>query len=173
MDKAKNFLGNWDMVFIAHGALPSSQSNYEDIEKNIKVNFLSIISLLMPIIAEMKENQSGQIAVIGSVAGERGRKSNYIYGAAKGALALYLQGLRQGLFKDNIQITTIKPGFISTPMTETMKQGILFISAPKAGRLIHHSIEKRKEVAYIPGFWLLIMSIIRAIPEFLFKRTNI
>ena len=111
--------------------------------------------------------------MITSVAGDRGRQSNYIYGAAKGGLDRFLQGLRNRLHRAGVAVVTLKPGFVDTPMTAGMDQGPLFVSARRAGRAVHRAIERRRDVAYIPWFWRPIMAIIRALPEPVFKRLRL
>ena len=113
------------------------------------------------------------IVVISSVAGDRGRKSNYVYGAAKGMVSIYMQGLRNRLHKSNVTVITIKPGFVSTPMTAAFKKGIVWISPERAAQDIRRAIRKGKDVVYVPWFWSWIMRVIRHIPERLFKRLGL
>lgn len=111
--------------------------------------------------------------MISSVAGDRGRSSNFVYGAAKGALSIFLSGLRAKLSKNNIHIITIKPGFIGTPMTAHLKQGPLFVSADCVAKSILKGIKRKKDVVYAPWFWFWIMLIIKHIPEKIFKKMSI
>jgi short-subunit dehydrogenase len=115
----------------------------------------------------------GAIAVIGSVAGDRGRASNYVYGTAKAGLAAFTQGLRQRLSKSNVQVLLIKPGFVDTPMTQEFKKGFLWASPDQVAKDICRAVEKRKNVLYTPWFWALIMLIIQHIPESIFKRLKL
>jgi len=96
-----------------------------------------------------------------------------VYGSAKGALSIYLAGLRGRLQKSGVTVLTIKPGFVDTPMTAHLKKGLLFASADKVAAGIDRAIEKKKDVVYLPGFWRLIMLIIRLIPERIFKKLKI
>ena len=121
----------------------------------------------------MEERKYGCIAVISSVAGDRGRQSNYIYGTAKGALTLFLQGLRNRLARSNVQVLTLKPGFVDTPMTAHLKKGLLFVSPETIAKGILRSIQKKKNEVYLPWFWYFIMKIIKTIPEFIFKRMKL
>ena len=113
------------------------------------------------------------IAVISSVAGDRGRQSNYTYGAAKGGLSIYLQGLRHHLSKYQVQVLDIKPGFVDTPMTASFKKGLLWAQPEQAATCIRNAISKKKSVAYVPGFWKWIMLIIKLVPEVIFHKTNL
>jgi short-subunit dehydrogenase len=111
--------------------------------------------------------------VISSVSGDRGRQSNYIYATAKGALTIFLQGLRNRLQSANVCVLTIKPGFVDTPMTANFKKGALWAKPEAIARGIERAIENRKNTVYLPGFWWLIMMIIRHIPEPIFKRMKL
>ena len=113
--------------------------------------------------------------MISSVAGDRGRQSNYVYGAAKSGLDAYLQGLRNRLFKSGVQVLTIKPGFVDSPMTAHIegRGGALWAQPEDIAQGIVKAIEKRKDVVYLPGFWALIMLIVRSVPEWIFKRLSL
>jgi short-subunit dehydrogenase len=121
----------------------------------------------------MEAQGSGSIAVISSVAGDRGRQSNYVYGAAKGLVTRFLQGLRNRLAKKGVQVLTIKPGFVDTPMTAAFKKGALWAQPDDVARGILAAIENGKNEVYLPGFWWLIMAIIRHIPEPIFKKLSL
>jgi short-subunit dehydrogenase len=107
------------------------------------------------------------------VAGDRGRQYNYIYGSAKAAVSTFLSGLRNRLASANVAVVTIKPGPVDTPMTAFHKKGPLFADAKDVGRGIYKAILKKKDVVYLPGYWKLIMAIIKSIPEGRFKKMNI
>ena len=169
-------LGSLDIVLVAHGTLgdqSACQKDYLKAEHELRTNFLSIVSLLTPIANIMETQRRGCIAVISSVAGDRGRQSNYIYGCAKGAVTLFLQGLRNRLQKSSVDVLTIKPGFVDTPMTASLKKGLLFVGPDAVARGIYHGIILKKDVVYIPIFWKFIMLIVRCIPESLFKRMKL
>ena len=123
--------------------------------------------------ANSKRKRSGTIAVISSVAGDRGRRSNYVYGAAKAGVSVFLQGLRQRLRPAGVRVVTLKPGFVDTPMTAHLTRNPLASSPRRAGRAIYRAIEARRDVAYIPWFWRPVMALIRAMPETLFKRLRL
>ena len=130
---------------------------------------------LGPVLARCFEARgAGQLAVISSVAGDRGRQSNYVYGAAKGMVSLFLQGLRNRLFASGVHVLTIKPGFVDTPMTAHIKKGgPLWASPEQVAKGIVWAIDRRRDVAYVPGFWRPIMAVIRALPESVFKRLHL
>jgi short-subunit dehydrogenase len=163
-------------VIIAHGTL-SDQSeataSFEVARRELEINFLSVVSLLTPIANHFEAQGYGSIVVISSVAGDRGRQSNYIYGTAKAGVSTFLQGLRNRLSKANVDVLTVKPGFVATPMTAHLKQGPLFVGPEVIGRGIFKAVENRKDVVYLPWFWFIIMTIIRHIPEPIFKRLSL
>ncbi|SMF56266.1 SDR family oxidoreductase [Pseudobacteriovorax antillogorgiicola] len=170
---ARTQLGTIHRVIMGHGSLGSqelSEKDYHTAEMEFRTNLLSCISILTPIANHMEADGMGQIAVISSVAGDRGRKSNYIYGSAKAALSTYLSGLRQRLSKAGVSVLTIKPGFVDTPMTSEVDKNALFASPEQVGSDIYRAMKKGQSVLYTPRFWLLIMTVIRLIPEFIFKR---
>jgi NAD(P)-dependent dehydrogenase (short-subunit alcohol dehydrogenase family) len=168
--------GGLDVALLAHGMLPDQarcQTSVNDALTAVDVNFTSTVALLTPLANRFEAARAGCIAVISSVAGDRGRQSNYVYGCAKGGLDRFLEGLRNRLFRSGVAVVTLKPGFVDTPMTAGMRQGPLFASARRAGRAVHGAIERRRDVAYIPWFWRPIMAIIRALPESMFKRLRL
>jgi decaprenylphospho-beta-D-erythro-pentofuranosid-2-ulose 2-reductase len=137
------------------------------------VNFTATAALLTLIANRFEAQRHGTIAVITSVAGDRGRQSNYIYGAAKGGLVVFLQGLRNRLHHAGVSVVTLKPGFVDTPMTAHLPKNFLFCSPRRAGRAIHRAIEARRSVAYIPWFWRPIMALVTILPELVFKRLRL
>lgn len=139
----------------------------------ITVNLTGAISLLTPLANYFEARRSGFIGAISSVAGDRGRQSNYVYGAAKGGLSIFLQGLRQRLSKAGVTVTTIKPGFVDTKMTFGLPGMFLVADPADVGEKIARAIEKGTSVAYIPGFWRWIMLIIKLIPERVFVRLKL
>lgn len=170
--RATETMGSIDTVFIAYGTLANqndSAKNYENTLKELQINCLSVISLLTILANQMEQQGSGSIAVISSPSGDRGRQSNYIYGTAKGALTIFLQGLRNRLSKSKVHVLTIKPGFVDTPMTKDFKKGFLWVSPEVISKSIYNAIKKKREVVYLPFFWRYIMMIIKSIPEKIFK----
>ena len=176
IETATEKLGELDTVLIAYGTLgeqKKGEQDFNDALQELNINALSVISLLTHIANRFEQQQRGSIAVISSVAGDRGRQSNYIYGAAKGALTIFLQGLRNRLHKSNVQVVTIKPGFVDTPMTSEFKKGLLWVGPEVIARGIVKAINKQKDVVYLPFFWRYIMLIIRLIPESIFKKLSL
>lgn len=176
LDEAWRTLGQVDVVLIAHGTLPDQQACEASAAAALaefQTNASSTIALLTPIANRMQAAGKGTIAVISSVAGDRGRASNYLYGAAKSAVTTFLSGMRQRLGKHGVNVLTIKPGFVDTPMTRDFKKGVLWAKPEAIGRGIVRAVDHGKAVVYLPGFWALIMLIIRCIPEALFKRVQL
>lgn len=176
IDEASTAMQGFDTLLIAHGSLPNQAECAASVEKTLAeltTNALSVISLCTLVANRFEAAKSGTIAVIGSVAGDRGRQSNYIYGTAKGAVGIFLDGLRNRLYAAGVQVVSIKPGFVDTPMTASFKKGPLWASADQVAAGIERAIEKRRDVVYLPGFWRLIMLIIRHVPETIFKRLKL
>lgn len=176
LESAIKQLGGLDVALITHGSLPDQaacEQSFELVREAFEINALSVMSLLAPLADHCEKAGRGSLAVIGSVAGDRGRQSNYVYGAAKGALAVYLQGLRNRLHRSGVHVLTIKPGFIDTPMTAQFPKGFLWSSPERVAAQIERALEKRADVVYTPGYWLPIMLIVRCIPERWFKRLSL
>lgn len=141
--------------------------------KIIEINYTGACSILTYCGNYLGTQGSGFIIAISSVAGDRGRQSNYIYGSAKGGLNIFLQGLRNRLFHLGVRVITIKPGYVDTAMTFGLPHLFLVTSPKKVGEQIAKALNKRGDVVYIPWFWRYIMWIIRSIPECLFKRLKL
>lgn len=174
--EAEKFLHKIDCVLIAHGTLSdqnSCQRDFDSFQHELCTNFTSVASLLTILANKFESQKSGTIVVISSVAGDRGRKSNYVYGTAKGALTIFLQGLRNRLCASNVNVLTVKPGFTDTPMTANMKKGPLWATSDKVAADIYKAIQAKKDVIYTPWFWRYIMLIIRHIPEAIFKKLSL
>ncbi len=173
MDTAITTLGRIDLAYLAWGDLGKeviAQTNYEETKNIFRTNFLSVVSLLIELTKVFEQQKQGTIAVISSVAGDRGRQSNFVYGASKAALSTYLQGFRNRLYRFGVTVITIKPGIIKTPMTAHIKHGPISWDAKQAGESIYSGILKGQDILYVPGFWRIIMSIVCNIPEKIFKR---
>lgn len=169
-------LGELDVALIAHGTLPDQarcQERVGDTLDAMQINFTSTVAMLTSLANYFEARGKGCIAVITSVAGDRGRQSNYVYGAAKGGIDRFLQGLRQRLFRSGVAVITIKPGFVDTPMTAGVKKNLLFTDAQRVGSSLHRAIERRRNVVYIPWFWRPIMAVVKCLPEGVFKRLQL
>ncbi len=173
VQEAISTLGRIDTVLIAHGDLGdqlASEQSFEAAEKTLRVNFTSVVSLLIPLANQLEAAGNGCIGVITSVAGDRGRPRNYTYGAAKGALNTYLQGLRTRLYPAGVAVTTLKLGPVDTPMTRDHKKHALFGKPPAVAASIVHALDTRAAEAYVPAFWGATMPIVKNTPEWLFQR---
>ena len=176
LEAADNFLCGIDVALIAHGSLPDQRACELSVKQTlaeIDTNALSVIALSTLIANRLAWQEKGTLAVISSVAGDRGRQSNYVYGAAKGMVTIFLQGLRNRLFKHGVQVLTIKPGFVDTPMTSGFKKGALWASADQVARGIVRAVDKKRDEVYLPFFWWPIMWIIRHLPEGYFKKLKL
>lgn len=176
IDSASKDMEGLDLVLIAHGTLPDQAACAASVAASLEefqTNALSVIAIATEVANRFAAQGSGTLAVIGSVAGDRGRQSNYVYGAAKGAVSIFLQGLRNRLHKSGVQVLTIKPGFVDTPMTKDFKKGPLWATPEQVAAGIVSAIDRKKDEVYLPGFWRLIMFIIRHLPERMFKRLSL
>ena len=176
MEHATKTMDGLDAALIAHGDLPDQlacQRSFKDTELTFKTNLMSPIAFLTWLANYFETKRSGNITVISSVAGDRGRQSNYIYGAAKGGLTVFLQGLRNRLAHSGVTVTTVKPGFVDTPMTQHLPKGPLFAAASTVGRRIFKAMNRGESVVYTPFFWRVIMLVIQHIPECIFKKLKL
>jgi hypothetical protein len=161
-------LGSVDVALLAHGDLPDQKACEEDPQRTqdaLQVNALSAICLLTVIAGRFEAQRGGVIAVIGSVAGDRGRASNYVYGSAKAMLATFLEGLAGRLSRSGVTVLNIKPGFVDTPMTARFRKGPLWSQPEAVARVIRARIAARRSGSfYAPRYWWLIMLIIKHLP---------
>jgi short-subunit dehydrogenase len=165
-----------DSCLIACGTMPEQEmliQNPQACSEMLNTNFVGLISIMNLLTQHFKNKNRGTLSCISSVAGDRGRKSNYLYGSSKAALNVYLDGLRHALFQKPILIQTVKPGPVKTPMTEGMKDLPFLTSPQKVAADIWDGIQSNKEIIYTPKRWRLIMKIITLLPGFLFKRSNL
>jgi short-subunit dehydrogenase len=165
--------GELDLALIAHGDLGDqleSERDFSVAEKTLRVNLTSAIELLVPLANYFEGRRAGRIGVITSVAGERGRPRNYTYGAAKGGLNVYLQGLRSRLYASGVSITTLKLGPVDTPMTRNHEKNALFGKPEPVARDILRAMDRQRAEVFIPWFWGGIMPVVKAMPEWLFQR---
>ena len=174
--EAWDALGGLDAALVAYGTLPDQDAIQDDPEAAVeafRLNATSVISVLTHLAGRFERQGRGTIAVISSVAGDRGRPSNYVYGAAKGAVSLFTGGLRGRLEKAGVRVVTVKPGFVDTPMTAHLDKNPLFASPEAVGGRIHKAMTGRGDVVYTPVVWRPIMAAIRAVPERLFKKLSL
>ncbi|MBX9400126.1 SDR family oxidoreductase [Lysobacter sp. BMK333-48F3] len=174
LDAAWSEFGEIDLVLIAHGTLPDQPACEASVElalREFSTNGLSTIALATAIAPRLKAGAT--LAAISSVAGDRGRASNYLYGSAKAAVSTFFSGLRQRLNADGINVLTIKPGFVDTPMTQSFKKGALWAKPDQVAHGIAAAVDRRRGVAYLPWFWWGIMQVIKNIPEFVFRRVKL
>ncbi len=176
LERAVASLGGLDCALIAHGVLGdqlAGQENFAAAAASLQTNFLSAASLVTWLANYFAAQYRGTIAVISSVAGDRGRKSNYIYGSAKAGLNAFLDGVRNRVDREGVQVLTIRPGFVATPMTAHLDHGPLFVTPDAVARDIQKAIKSRRDVLYTPWFWRWIMAMIRAVPEWKFKKMDL
>jgi decaprenylphospho-beta-D-erythro-pentofuranosid-2-ulose 2-reductase len=168
-----------DMTICVFGYLGDQQlaeSDWTECERILQTNYIGAISILNLIANEYASKGSGLIAGISSVAGERGRQSNYFYGSAKAGFTAYLSGLRNRLFHKGVHVLTVQPGFVYTKMTENMPlpgPAILVATPELVADVVYNAIRKKKNVIYVKWFWRWIMLLIKSIPESLFKKLKL
>lgn len=169
-------LGGLDGIVLAAGAMADQKDAEKDfalVETMVQVNYLGVMSVLDRCAKYLQQQKSGFIIGISSVAGDRGRQSNYYYGSTKAALSIYLSGLRNKLQSQGVHVMTVKPGFVDTAMTYGIK-GMFLVATPDAiGENIVRAVDKNRDILYLPWFWRYIMLIIRHIPEFIFKKLKL
>ena len=173
---AINSLGGLDIAFLALGVLgdqSKAESSFHDAAHIIHTNYTAPVSILTWLANYCAQRHSGTLAVLSSVAGERGRKSNYVYGSSKAGLTAFVDGLRNRIDREGVHVMTIKPGPVRTSMTEGMKGQERFADVNKVAATIVKAIDGGQDIVYVPGQWRLIMSVIRAIPERIFKKLNL
>jgi len=176
VDRAFEYLELPDFVLIAHGTLPDHARARRDpqaVADALAVNGASACALAAAFAARLEPARHGTVAVISSVAGDRGRASNYVYGAAKGTVDRFLEGLSASLRDTGVRIVNVKPGFVDTPMTAGFSKNALFATPEGIAPAIVDAIERGARVAYVPWFWGPIMAVLRAVPRFVFERLPI
>jgi short-subunit dehydrogenase len=173
VDRVIATLGGLDSVLIAHGDLGDqleTERSFAAAERVLTANFTSVVGLLIPLANHLEAARAGRIGVITSVAAERGRPRNFTYGAAKGALNVYLQGLRSRLWPAGVSVTTIKLGPVDTPMTRDHKKNVLFGKADVVAADIVAAMDARKTEVFVPSVWALIMPLVKRTPEAMFQQ---
>ncbi len=178
VQQAFSELGQIDIVLVAHGSLPDQETCETDISvllDEVNTNALSTIALLTDIANRLQQQRNATLAVITSVAGERGRQSNYVYGSAKAMVSTFLQGLRNRFSRARcaVNVLDIRPGFVDTPMTAEFDKGLLWAQPETVARDIEKAIARGRMLVYTPFFWRFIMLVIRSIPESVFRRLGL
>ncbi len=166
-----------DYVLLAFGYLgeqTKANEGFDESKKIIETNYTGAVSIIHLFASHFESQRKGNIIIISSVAGDRGRQSNYLYGSAKAGLSAFAQGLRSRLFKSGVHVLTVKPGFVDTPMTYGMPLPKLLVASPKkVGKDIYKAALKKKNILYTPFYWRFIMMIVKSIPEFIFKKLKL
>jgi decaprenylphospho-beta-D-erythro-pentofuranosid-2-ulose 2-reductase len=173
---ARRTFPDFDTVLLAYGSMRSQQESESSVDvllDELLVNFTSATAILTLFAADLEHRRTGCLAAITSVAGDRGRRSNYVYGSAKGALSLFLQGLRSRLHPAGVRVLTIKPGPVQTSMTDHLPNSARFADPEQVARDIVRALERRSpDVLYTPRIWRYVMTAVRQIPESVFKRLS-
>jgi short-subunit dehydrogenase len=173
---ARHSFPDFDTVLLAYGSMhdqKDSETSVDVLLEELQVNFVSAAAILTLFAADLERRRTGCVAAITSVAGDRGRRSNYVYGSSKGALSLFLQGLRSRLHPAGVRVITIKPGPVQTPMTDHLPNSARFAAPEHIARDIVGALERRApDVLYTPKVWRYVMSAVRHIPEGIFKRLS-
>jgi decaprenylphospho-beta-D-erythro-pentofuranosid-2-ulose 2-reductase len=177
VEHAFRVLGRVDVVLIAHGDLPDQvqcQTNAGLLLEAMHVNALSVVSLASLAANHLEAQGSGAIVVVGSVAGDRGRKSNYVYGSGKALVETFMEGLAGRLAASGVRVLTIKPGFVDTPMTARYKKGLLWAEPSQIGAIIGARAKSAASGSYYaPRFWWLVMAAIKLLPRRILYRLTI
>lgn len=176
IDQVRTDCGELEGLILCHGYLGDqheAQQSMDESRRIFEINFLSCVSLLNIVSTYLEARGHGFICALSSVAGDRGKRSNYIYGAAKGALTVYLQGLRHRLRPSGIHVVTVKPGFVDTRMTQGMASIIPAAKPERVAKGIYWAIVKHKNTVYLPGYWRWIMGVLRCVPDFIFQKLSI
>lgn len=175
-DSVRRSIPGFDTLLLAYGSMHDQKDSEVSVDvllDELNVNFVSASAILSLFAAEFERRRTGCIAAITSVAGDRGRRSNYVYGSAKGALSLFLQGLRSRLHPAGVQVITIKPGPVQTPMTDHLPSASHFADPELVARDIVQALERRApDVLYTPKIWRYIMTAVEHVPEAIFKRLS-
>jgi hypothetical protein len=177
LNAAESAWGGLDVVLIAHGTLGDQKACEASVAatlRELNTNGVSVVALLTRIASRFEQRRTGTIVVISSVAGDRGRQSNYVYGSAKALVTAFASGLRQRLYPLGVSVITIKPGFVDTPMTAAFPKGALWAKPQQIAAGIVNAVDRGSgTVLYLPWFWRTIMLIIRTIPETIFRRLKL
>ncbi len=176
MQQCKSMLGHIDAIFFCHGQMfdqAQAERDPEAAASMLDINYTATVLLANRMVEHMRERDTGVLCFVSSVAGDRGRQSNFIYGSSKAALNTYVTGLQHRLVPCNVHALLVKPGFVDTAMTWGVPGMFLVASPEKVAADIWRAIRKRKHVLYTPWFWWIIMTIIKAVPRFVFHKSKL
>jgi len=165
-----------DIVLLAHGVLGDPDETAKDAaaaERVLRTNLLAPVSLLTRATQRMEAQRAGCLVALSSVAGDRGRASNPVYGASKAGLTAFLSALRNRLYRTGVRVVTVKPGFVDTPMTAHLPKNPLYASPERVARDIVRAVDRGRDVVYTPWWWRMVMFVVRTIPERIFKRLSL
>lgn len=174
--KGAEQLGAIDIAIVAHGSLPDQrecETSAAPLKACMEDNFTSAAIILQACAMQLELQRHGTLAMVSSVAGDRGRKSNYVYGAAKAGIDTLLQGLQGRFAGSGVKIVNIKPGMVITPMTAHLQHGAIWATPASIAPGIHRAITSGRKVRYLPGYWRFIMLIIRCLPTSVLARLPI
>lgn len=170
-------MGGIDHVHLVYGYLGTQEKASSDTAELARItasNYTSAIHWAEATANVLRKQKHGSLVAVSSVAGDRGRQSNYAYGAAKGGIALFVQGIAHSLAGTGARAVAVKPGFVDTPMTDGLKKGgPMWASADQVGRAIRRAADKGGPIQYAPGKWRLVMLVIRSVPSFIFHKTKL
>jgi decaprenylphospho-beta-D-erythro-pentofuranosid-2-ulose 2-reductase len=173
----KRRLGGLDHVHVVYGYLGTqaqASASPSELARISASNYSSAVQWCEAAANIFREQKRGSLVAVSSVAGDRGRQSNYAYGAAKGGLALYVQGLAHSLAPLGVRAVAVKPGFVDTPMTDGMKKGgPMWANPEQVARILRRAADKGGPIQYAPGKWRLVMMIVRSVPAFVFHKTKV
>ncbi len=165
-----------EVVFLAHGVLGDAREterSAEAAEAVLRTNLLGPVSLLTRAAQRLEAQRGGCIVALSSVAGDRGRASNAVYGASKAGLATFLSGLRNRLYRTGVRVVTVKPGLVDTPMTAHLRKNPLYSSPGRVARDVVRAVDRGRDVVYTPWWWRLVLFAVRLLPERVFKRLSL
>lgn len=183
-DNAATHLADWsarmggiDHIHLVYGYLgsqPEASASRAELSRIVTSNFTSAVHWCEAAANVLRTQKHGSLVAVSSVAGDRGRQSNYAYGAAKGGLALFVQGIAHSLAGTGARAVAVKPGFVDTPMTDGLKKGgPMWASADQIGKSLRRAADRGGPIQYAPGKWRLVMAIIRSVPAFVFHKTKL
>lgn len=173
---AESAEGGMAGALLAFGVLGDqglAEADWDEARRMVESNYVHAVRALLVLARRFEAREAGWLAVLGSVAGDRGRRSNYVYGSAKAGLAVFLQGLRARLARSGVRVVTVKPGPVDTAMTFGMDRLPLLAQPEDAAAAIVKAVRQGKDEVYVPAPWRLVMAVFRAVPERIFKKLDL